>query len=422
MHSILTEVMQGATPKLDALIDAFGGTFDLLYELIKTPQDAEWHAEGDVHVHTEMVLAETYEQLARHGGHFTPERRLALVLGALLHDIAKPLVTRYEEREGRERIVAPHHADRGRSYLAYKLLELGLPYEVACTVLALVGHHHDPKFLVIKDKAAREYKQLARQADLELLYYLEQADMRGRIASDQAQQIEYIDLFRLFAEEYGLWQVPATRVYEEWRAFMAAELAHYPQKVRDLVLANAIRDFEAGQIFTPHEAIARSYQYRDRFAELVVMCGPSGSGKTSWIEKHLPEYHVVSLDDLREQIAGKRSDQSKNGQVMQAAKEMLKGHLRRHEKVVWDATNIRRQHRNAITQLGFNYHAFVTLVVFHMPEREFFARNRQRPHAIPDQILQRQLDNIEWPYVTDAHRVIFVDEEGEYRPPIPGRI
>ena len=414
MHSILTEVMQGATPSLDEFIDAFGGTFELLYELANTEQDREWHAEGNVHVHTSMVLAETYEQIARYAHNLSAERRLALVMAALLHDIAKPLVTRVVLREGRERIVSPRHPDRGRSYLAYKILQLGLPYELLSTVLALVGHHHDAKFLVIKDKPARDYRELARLVDLELLYYLQQADMRGRLCTDQGKQIEYIELFRLFAEEYGLWQLPQEKVYEEWRAFFEEELAEYPQRVRELVLANAIRDAEAGEIFTPHEAIARSYQYRDAFAELVVLCGPSGAGKSSWVAKNLPDYHVVSLDELRVQIAGKRSDQSKNGQVTQAAKELLKGHLRRHEKVVWDATNIRRQHRNAILQLGFNYHAFVTLVLFHLPPQQLFNRNRQRIHAVSDHVLQKQLNNIEWPYLSDAHHVRFVHEKGEH--------
>lgn len=413
MHSILRDVMDGATPSLDEFIEVFGGTFELLYELVNTEQDAEWHAEGNVHIHTEMVLAEIYEQIARYGNHLSAERRLALVLAALLHDIAKPLVTRRVPRDGRERVVSPRHADRGRSYLAYKILELGLPYEVLSTVLALVGHHHDPKFLVIKDKPAYEYRQLARLADLELLYYLEQADMRGRLSPDKAKQIEYIDLFRLFAEEYGLWQCSPERIYAEWEAFIEEELADYPQKARQLVLANAIRDAEAGQIFTPHEAIARSYAYRDAFAELVVLCGPSGAGKSSWVATHLPDYHVVSLDEWRTQIAGKRSDQSKNGQVMQAAKEQLKGHLRRHEKVVWDATNIRRQYRNAIIQLGFNYHAFVTLVVFHVPPQQLFSRNRQRRHAVSDHIVQKQLNQIEWPYASEAHQLRIVNEKGE---------
>lgn len=413
MHPLLTQIMQGATPSLDTFFDAFGKNFSLLYALEETPQDAIWHAEGNVYIHTGMVLEETYGLLAGQASHLQPERRLALVLAALFHDIAKPLVTQVAEVRGREAIVAPRHADRGRSYLAYKLLELGMPYRVTQAVLALVGHHHDPKFLIIKDKPACDYRQLARLADLELLYYFEQADMRGRICDDLSTQLDYIELFRMFAQEYGVWQTPD--VYQAWQSVIEAELGNERTELRQLVLANAIRDYEAGTIHTPHEAIARSYQYRDAFSHLVVMCGPSGAGKSSWIDEHLPDYHLLSLDALREEMTGKRSDQSKNGQVMQAAKELLKGHLRRHEKVVWDATNLRRIHRQMPLQLGFNYHAFVTLVAFHLPEADYIKRNEQRQEAkrVPRHILHKQLDKVEWVYATEAHEVIFVDGEGK---------
>lgn len=411
MHPILTQIMQGGRPSLDTFLDAFGKSFSLLYALEETRQDAIWHAEGNVYIHTGMVLEETYGLLARQASHLQPDRRLALVLSALFHDIAKPLVTKVAEVQGREAIVAPRHADRGRSYLAYKLLELGMPYRVTQEVLAVVGHHHDPKFLIIKDKAAGKYRELARLADLELLYYFEQADMRGRSCDDLSRQLDYIELFRMFAEEYDVWQNPD--VYQEWRTVIETELANERAELRQLVLANAIRDYEAGTIYTPHEAIARSYHYRNAFSHLVVMCGPSGAGKSSWIGEHLPDYHVISLDQLREEIAGKRSDQSKNGQVMQAAKEQLKVHLRRHQKVVWDATNLRRIHRQVPLQLGFNYHAFVTLVVFHLPEADYIKRNEQREQPVPRHILRQQLDKVEWPYATEAHEVIFVDGEGQ---------
>ncbi|MCB0295779.1 MAG: phosphohydrolase, partial [Calditrichaeota bacterium] len=71
------------------------------------------------------------------------------------------------------------------------------------------------------------------------------------------------------------------------------------QDTRDLVLGEAIRDFEAGRISMPEAALARSYGYRDAFPRLVITCGPSGAGKSSWIANNLPGYEVISLDDLR---------------------------------------------------------------------------------------------------------------------------
>jgi hypothetical protein len=63
-----------------------------------------------VHIHTGMVLNETYKILPTEATHLDPQRRLSLILGALLHDIYKPITTQEQEIEGKIRLVAPQHA------------------------------------------------------------------------------------------------------------------------------------------------------------------------------------------------------------------------------------------------------------------------------------------------------------------------
>jgi predicted kinase len=407
LHPLLEQILQGATPSLDDFVAAFASCFDLLTRLKETPQDPIWHAEGDVHLHTEMVLEQVYKLLQNEAEHLDAAQRLTLILGAVFHDIAKPLCSRTEIREGRERITSPGHADKGRSYIAYKLLELGLVPNMARDVMALVGHHHDPKRLVKRSEGAHRYKELARLVDLELVYFLEQADLRGRSCPDLEEQLELLELFKLYAEEAGAWKV--TDPYQEWRNFLETELKDLSDEARALVIANAVRDAEAGKIFTPHEAVARSYEYRNGFSTLVVTCAPSGSGKSTWLQKNLSDYQVVSLDDLREELSGKRADQSMNGQVLQAAREQLKSHLRKHENVVWDATSLLWTHRSVVLQLGYDYKAFVKLAVFHLPESLIEQRNRQRSHAIPANIFAKQLQNADFPYVTEAHQTLYLD-------------
>lgn len=407
LHPLLEQTLNGATPKLEDFVQAFANIFDLLTRLKDTPQDPIWHTEGDVYIHTEMVLEEIYKSLSDEASHLEQDRRLTLILGALFHDIAKPISSRTEFRDGRERIISPGHADKGRSYIAYKLLELGISPALAREVMALVGHHHDPKKLVKREQPASSYRALARLVDLELVYFLEQADLRGRICPDLEEQLEILELFKLYAEEAGAWKVADP--YAEWRTFLRAELADLNEVTKEFIIANAIRDAEAEVIFTPHEAIARSYQYREGFSNLVVTCAPSGSGKSTWIQKHLPDYQVVSLDELREELSGKRADQSMNGQVLQAAREGLKAHLRKHENVVWDATSLFRTHRSIVLQLGFDYNAFVTLVVFHLPESLIEQRNRQRQYSVSGNVLARQLQNVDFPYLDEAHMVLYID-------------
>ncbi|MEL6930993.1 MAG: HD domain-containing protein [Cyanobacteria bacterium J06600_6] len=158
----LQQVFAGKTPSIDEFVDVLGDRLPLLKDYKTTLQDSEWHAEGDVHIHVGMVLDEAYKILQTEAGHLDRERRLSLILGALLHDIYKSIATKEQEIEGKVRIVAPRHASKGRSYLAPKLMGLDLPYSVVESTLSLVGYHHDPKQLVTKDKPSGAYKRISR--------------------------------------------------------------------------------------------------------------------------------------------------------------------------------------------------------------------------------------------------------------------
>src|SRR5262245_9503651 len=59
-----------------------------LAPLTATPQDPEWHPEGDVWAHTLQVVDEAAALLA--GLEDDRPRRLAVMLGALCHDLGKP--------------------------------------------------------------------------------------------------------------------------------------------------------------------------------------------------------------------------------------------------------------------------------------------------------------------------------------------
>lgn len=410
MDHLAQKILEGATPSLDEVVDQWSETFPLLQRLEETPQDAQWHAEGDVFVHTGMVLDEVYERLP--DVDLSPLRRLILILGAIFHDIAKPLTTRRRHIDGVERIIAPRHAERGASVLAIPILELGLPPETARQVLALVAYHHEPKHLVIKESSDARYRRLARLADIELLYHLEQADMRGRRCTDRQEQIDFIEFFGLVAKDHGLFgpQTSAKELYRPWWEHICQELCDFDDRTRQFVFARALEEAEAEEIYAPEEAVAKSYSYRDDFPELVVLCGPSGSGKSRYAREVFGEYELVSMDEIRQELTGNLSDQSQNGQVRSLAKERLKEHLRRGDRVVWDATNLRRDFRRLPLSLGRDYGAFTRLIVFHMPRAELIRRNRERPHPVPDSVLESQLDSLQWPALDEAHQVVF--EEG----------
>ncbi|KLV05182.1 hypothetical protein ABT56_12420 [Photobacterium aquae] len=406
MNKWLADLARDGEPCIDECVTMLGAFFEMLNELQDTPQDPQWHAEGNVYIHTGMVLDALYTVLRGDASHIRGERRQALILAALLHDIAKPGQTKETEINGTMRIVSPRHEEAGRSYLAFKFMDLPLPFSVVWTVLGLVGEHHMPKRLVIKNASRGEYLSLSRRVDTELLFWLEVADMKGRICPDKSLQLQYLDEFQMFAQEYGVWG----EMY--FPKSLEALLDTESEKARRYIQVQAIAQMQNDTIVQEEEAIARSFSHKDNYAHLVLLCGPSGSGKSTYVSRHLSDYVVISLDEIRAEVNGNRSNQKSAGQVMSLAKERLKVCLRNKQNVVWDATNVREDFRKIIADFGRDYNALITLVVFLNSEKTLLANNATRSFPVPVDVLQKQIYTYQFPLVHEAHEYIVVGEKG----------
>lgn len=409
LESWLDSLAQEAKPDIDECIQMLGSQIEWLHDLKRTHQDPEWHAEGNVHIHTNMVLSELYKLLDSDAAHIRGSKRQALILSALLHDIGKTVRTKEVEINGVLRVACPQHEAIGRSYLTFKLLDVGIAFKVVWDVLGLVGEHHMPKLLVVKGLDKGDYLALSRRADLEMLYWLEVADMLGRDCPDKEVQIGYLEEFKMFAEEYGVWERP-----HELGDSISGLLSSESKDARAYIHSHALYEIENGLITMPEEAIARAYSSKDNYSNLFLLCGPSGSGKSTWIEKNCEDFNLVSLDEIREEINGVRTCQKNKGQVLQIAKERLKESLRKKQDVVWDATNLRTDFRKIVCDLGRDYKALVTMVIFLIPEKVLFASNKSREFAVPDEVLIQQLENYQFPVVGEAHRMCFVGEKGKF--------
>ncbi len=82
-----------------------------LHALIDTPQEPEWHPEGDVWIHTMMVIYEA-ARIARRE-FVSDDERLQVIMGALCHDLGKPATTVMGEKDGVPRIRSMGHEEAG---------------------------------------------------------------------------------------------------------------------------------------------------------------------------------------------------------------------------------------------------------------------------------------------------------------------
>lgn len=81
---------------------------------------------------------------------------------------------------------------------------------------------------------------------------------------------------------------------------------------------------------------------------VILPIGISGSGKSFWIDS-LPKakHHVVSPDEIRKEITGSISDQSKNTEVFKEADRRTIEFLKTGKPVIFDATNLNIKLRKA---------------------------------------------------------------------------
>lgn len=71
-----------------------------------------------------------------------------------------------------------------------------------------------------------------------------------------------------------------------------------------------------------------------------ILIGIPGSGKSTWIKENSKGYEIVCPDDIRTEICGDISDQSKNNEVWKLAKERIIEFLKNGKSVILDATNV----------------------------------------------------------------------------------
>lgn len=367
-------------------IEMIGDKIPMLKDFKSTKQDLIWHAEGDVHIHTDMVLNETYSIIANEASYLSDDDKFCLVMSALLHDIAKPVTTKEIERDNRICVVAPRHEYVGISYLIHKIQSLNISEENIKKIIGLVGYHQVPKLLVIRDKSKWVYMNLSQKARLDLLYFLEVADIRGRECYDKTEQLEYLDLFKIYSEEYECYNktnIPfiSNNPYVQHKGFKA---------------------LVSGDITMPEEAEAKFFKHKENYPELVFLSGLSGVGKSTYIKNNYKDYLIVSLDNIREKVGKNRQDHTNEGVVLQKAKIDLKTAFNKKQKVVYDATNLRKDFRDRFLGLGNDYNALTKLVFLTDNMNNIYKRDNDREHSVGKKVLDYQEQRLEYPEVDEA--------------------
>ena len=357
--------------------------FSWFADMKNVPQHSEWHAEGDVFIHTKMVC-EALLQLPEFQALGEQEQHI-LFAAALLHDVEKRSTTKREIQNGKERIVSPHHAKKGE-HTARTLLytELAAPFAVREAIAKLVRLHGLPLWAIDKPSPERAVIAASLQVNTAHLAMLAKADVLGRICRDQQDILLRIDLFRELCEENGCWG-----------------------KARDFASDYGRYLYLNGRSEMP------DYQpFDDRTFDVYAMCAIAGSGKDSYIRQHLAHLPMLSLDDIRRRRKLDPADSKHTAEAVRLGKEQAKQYLRARTSFVFNATNLTRDIRSKWLPMFADYGARVHLVYVEVSYTQLLVQNRNREYSVPEDVLHRMVAKLEIPDCSEAHIVDFAVAEG----------
>jgi putative nucleotidyltransferase with HDIG domain len=349
---------------------ALEAEFDWLRTLANCPQDKRYHAEGDVLTHTHLVC-EALVALPQ-WRLLSPSDRSILFAAALLHDVAKPAATQIEEDGS---ITSKGHVLQGAKMAQRILWDLHVPLAEREAIVSLVKYGSLPLWFWDKPNPQRAVIKASLVIRCDMLAILAEADVRGRDCDDQAQLFERIDFFREFALENSCLDQPRSFPSDHSR------FVYFQKEDRN-------PNYEA---------------YDDTQFQIVMMAGLPGSGKDTWIQENLPDWRVISLDNLRKEM--NINPDEDQGAVANQAKAIAREYMRNRQSFVWNATNLSRQVRGMLIRLFHSYHGNVRIVYLEAPWEELLHRNRHRSAKVPESVLYRMKNRLEVPDITEAHQV-----------------
>ena len=230
--------------------------FPELKALVGCPQEPEWHPEGDVWIHTLMVIDQARTRI----GGFDRPRQVTLMLGAVCHDLGKPPTTAFVD--GRIRSIDHEQAGVGPATALLDRLNIHTMdgFDVRKQVLGITAHHLKPGMFGMSKTPVSDgaFRRLAQKVDLELLAILARSDCMGRAGNFDCSSMDW---FLERARQLGVQHAPPPPLVLG-RHLLALGMQPGP-RVGELLRAIYERQLD-GTITTTDEGLAFAREYNRR--------------------------------------------------------------------------------------------------------------------------------------------------------------
>lgn len=356
-------------------------------QMKQTPQSPKFHGEGDVYTHT-MMVCDALKSLPEYM-ELNERQQNILYLAALLHDIGKVSTTVLQDGDWH----SPSHAIKG-SRMARELLFKDClvggskdSMEMREAICALVRYHSFPPhaiafedgfFGTLKMHRIASNGLLMPDFSIKMLCILSKADTLGRICEDQSEVLEKIEFCKELAIDEGCYE----------------SCYNFPSE-------HTRRKYLCGGKLWKDTNL-----YDDTWGTVYMMSGLPGVGKDYTIKKELGDIPMISLDEIRR--TAKINPTDSQGKVVEAAKEMAKDYLRKHQSFVWNATNLTQPMREQLITLFETYKANVHIIYVESDYNRLTAQNKGRKDVVPQDVIDKMLTKLVPPMAFEANKVTWI--------------
>ncbi|MEL7060283.1 MAG: AAA family ATPase [Acidobacteriota bacterium] len=349
----------------DRLVERFAW----LQRLDGCPQNPRYHAEGDVLVHTRLVVEALVDSVGWR--QLAPDLREELFAAAVLHDVGKPDCTHIDD-DGTIR--SRGHAQRGEIIARQVLYRQGVEPERRERVCALVRHHMVPLYLRDSPRPSRQAATVSWSVRCDLLALLGRADALGRISDDADDLADRHRVFEAVCDDLGCVDRPypfASPLHRFWFFRHPAE-----------------------RLEASPPALGAS--------RVTFVVGLPGSGRRAWAQRcGVLDGPLLDLDALGGRYGVGEEDTS--GVVVAEARQRARDLLRQGESFTWLETGLQRAPRSHLLDVFAEARAYVRLVHVERPYRELLDASSRADSAATE--LERLMDQWQVPDATEAHRV-----------------
>lgn len=347
-----------------------------------------WHGEGDPWDHTKLVVKNMSrflnadDVLDRY--EIDDWHKEALMMAALYHDVAKPIVTKWDEKK--EDWTAPNHSEEGAKMTRIILYDWEdveqREYIVGLIRNHMVLHH------ILEGDDAKKYKKFYRFCGCDKV------------------NIKYKHQCLLCqCDDYGSWCKDisvAEKMYTQWEILGLENVSldgHYPTKNVPMQLVyNAKRDIYNTSRVQSIES--------DPGIDVYVLIGIPGSGKSTWAKRNAPELPIVSRDIARielgfceegEKYLGTKDEENK---VTSYVEKKMVELSKEGKDFIIDNTHLRQKYRDRIHEILKDYPVNYIYVYIEAPTLEENIRRRGED-GFGDksrEIITNMLMSFEFPY------------------------